>query len=203
MINLNRGQSTARRDAAYPLATRAVRGHSERSLPVLLFIRRACGDGCRQTQGRAPGSTASRAQEIRRTSPGCTTRPRPQHAAPQQSPKLHTTPWRIFLYTNNHLRPITHSFQNIPCILGLRPPRFMWSAGRAATIPPIRNPHLIILNPGQSSPSGPRWKRGPSGPRKRAVICHSERSLPVLLFHPSRLSRRMPADARKGSRVDG
>jgi hypothetical protein len=35
--------------------------------------------------------------------------------------KHHTTPWTIFLYTNNHLRPITRSFQNIPCILGLRP----------------------------------------------------------------------------------
>src|SRR5579864_3350177 len=35
--------------------------------------------------------------------------------------KHHTTPWTLFLYTNNHLRPITRSFQNTPYILGLRP----------------------------------------------------------------------------------
>src|SRR5579862_6741270 len=35
---------------AVGLASKATRRHSERSLPVLLFIRRVCCDGCRQTQ---------------------------------------------------------------------------------------------------------------------------------------------------------
>src|SRR5579862_2456087 len=37
---------------AIGLASKATRRHSERSLPVLLFIRRVCCDGCRQTQSK-------------------------------------------------------------------------------------------------------------------------------------------------------
>jgi hypothetical protein len=46
---------------------------------------------------------------------------RASHLCALKTPKVHTTPWTIFLYTNNHLRHPPPSKENIPCILELRP----------------------------------------------------------------------------------
>jgi hypothetical protein len=72
-----------------------VRRHSERSLPVFLFIRRVRCDGCRQTQPRnlssmyAATALTARAAHVAYS----TASPhRAQHAVPLQNPKKQISP---------------------------------------------------------------------------------------------------------------